>query len=94
MKRLAIILAAFFMAGPAWAQETQCNGYADAVAALFNQYGETLSVSMMAYDNQIIQVFANEEAQTWTMIQVYANGLACLVTHGTVLEVEPVKGDL
>lgn len=93
MKRLAI-LAAFFMAGPAVAQEVRCGGYADAVAGLASEYGETLAVSMLTAEGTALQVFANDDLGTWTMLQVFANGMACYVAHGTALEVAPVRGDL
>lgn len=76
------------------AQDTLCMGYADAVAQLHNGYGEGLAFSMLEASGTVLQVFSNDNTGTWTMVHLYASGLACLVTHGTAIEVVAPKGDL
>lgn len=76
------------------AAQSQCMGYADAVEQLHSGYGEVLSLSMLSGDGSVVQVFRNEKTDTWTMIQLFPNNLACLVLHGTAFELALPKGDL
>ncbi len=85
-RALVIVLAALALSFPALA-ETTCMPYSAAVNQLARQYGETVvargllgkSVDGLA---RIIEIFANKDGSTFTVIITDENGRACGPAHG------------
>lgn len=88
MLRLALV--SMLIGSPAVAQ-MQCGGYADAVAFLFERYGETLTVQGIDGAGNVIAMFANPDTGTWTAFIVYPDGTACMASSGADFEYHKPK---
>lgn len=88
MKALALV--ALVAASPASAQ-MQCGGYADAVAHLSSEYGESLAVRGMDGAGDVVEMFANPDTGTWTALIVRPDGTACMVAAGGDFEYHKPK---
>jgi hypothetical protein len=88
MRMLAI--TAIMAATPAFAQ-MQCGGYADAVAHLSSEYGESLAVQGVDGAGNVVAMFANPDTGTWTALIVRPDGTACMVSSGGAFEYHKPK---
>lgn len=90
-KRAAFVaIAAVGFGSPAIAQ-MQCGGYADAVAFLYERYGESLTVQGIDGAGNVIAMFANPDTGTWTAFIVYPDGTACMASSGADFEFHKPK---
>lgn len=88
MLKLAPVL--MLIGSPAIAQ-MQCGGYADAVAFLYERYGESLTVQGIDGAGNVIAMFANPDTGTWTAFIVYPDGTACMASSGADFEFHKPK---
>jgi hypothetical protein len=88
-------------AAPAFAQEAPlCAPRAEVLANVASKYEEVLQGRGLAADgnkqlNSVMEMYANEETGTWTILQMTPGGMACLVAYGQYwsASVAPKKGD-
>ena len=80
MKSLVIALALF--AGPVSAQ-SNCLPISEMSAGLSDGYGEYVQTRAFTSDMRVIEIYANTESGSWTATLTTADGLACIVAHGT-----------
>ena len=76
-----MIFAAFALARPIYAQ-TPCMGRADAMAMMYQRYGESIVGQGTTRRGMIIVVFANPSTRSFTMALVQGDNL-CLLDDGT-----------
>lgn len=95
----AIIIALFVT--PASSQEAQLCGLRDEVLAkVASTYEEVLQGGGLAADGNkqltsAVEMYANEETGTWTLLRMTPDGMACLVAYGQFWSAAaaPKKGD-
>ena len=93
MKKL-LLAAAMLVAfgGPALAQRA-CNTHDKMVEVLTEKYGERLYIRVFSPRGFVIEVWGNEDKDTWTFVATDAAGLACVVDDGQSFQVFPVTGN-
>lgn len=81
MKYILALVA--FAALPAHAQQApMCSDPARAAAYLMTKYGESrIGVGVRA-GGDLMEIFANPESGTWTVLMTRPGGLACMVASG------------
>lgn len=93
MKALPLVLAAALpvapAALPAAAQSLQCGPLDQVVEGLSTGWKETPVGRGMQGGDLIVMVFADPDGDTWTIIGVGSDGIACLLASGTAWEVLP-----
>jgi len=75
---LAVVIALY---GAPVSTQMVCGDYASMTIQLATPYGETrrgLGVS----GNTLFEVWRSEDTGTWTILQVYPNGVACVIAVG------------
>jgi len=81
---------------PAQAQ-THCGPRAIVLAQLADRYGETRRSMGIAANNMVMEMFASDTSQSWTIIVTTPQSETCLVASGQGFEVMadelPAKGD-
>jgi glucose/arabinose dehydrogenase len=79
------------------AQGPQCGPRASVIAQLGERYGETRRSIGIAANNLVMEVFASDTSQSWTITVTTPQGQTCLVASGQGYEVMadelPAKGD-
>ncbi len=92
MTRLLYVLFVAFFAlqiAPAFAQSQQaCNTHASLMTQLNLKYGEARLGSGMG-STTIFEMWASEETGTWTILEVFPNGMACVKAAGEGWETDP-----
>lgn len=76
-------LLALLLTTSAATAQTLCDQHDTLVTALADKYGEQKQSAGLT-NNQVMEIYANNETGTWTVLMVNANGLACLVAAGTI----------
>lgn len=84
-----LFLAAVLAATIAPAQQPACGPHHMIVAQLEGIYGETRIGGGMANPSVIIDVFANTETGTWSIVRSEAGGMSCLVAAGDNWQSDP-----
>jgi hypothetical protein len=84
------ILASLLIAAPAYAQEPQCTGLPDALAALAGQYQEAPRVSGLTSAGTVMLITASPNGG-FSVLIVTPDGKACMVASGTNLEVQDAE---
>lgn len=81
----------------AQARAPQCGPRAAVVAQLAERYGEIRRSMGLAANNMVMEVFASESSQSWTITVTTPQGQTCLVASGQGFEAMadqlPAKGD-
>lgn len=77
---LLAALAAFSPLAPAHAQD--CAPRAAVLGILATNHGEGLRAIGVAANNMVMEVFANRETGTWTILVTTATGVTCMITSG------------
>lgn len=91
MIKFALILG--LMATTATAQQTLCGPNATMLEYLRAEYGETVQLTTPRADGAIIEVFANLETGTWSILVTEPGGLTCMKFYGA--DYEPIlEGEL
>lgn len=62
------------------------------VTQLENKYGETPQVMGFSKGAGVIEVYGNEDTETWTIIVTGPDGISCFMASGEAFEVMSVKG--
>lgn len=88
MRRLLTAAGFIFAAAPAFAQGQYCGARNAIVDELATSYGET-KVSGGISAGTLIEVFANRETGSWTILRTHPNGVACGVAAGEDWRPEP-----
>jgi len=90
MKKLisSAVLALFIMpyGHIANAQQTNCAPREAIIERLASGYGETRQAVGIGSNNAMIEVFANEETGSWSIIVTQAAGISCLAASGQSYE--------
>jgi hypothetical protein len=95
MMKLLLAGALTISAFPALPQAF-CAPRTDAIAMLAEGYGETREAIALGAAGQVVEVFANLDTRTWTILITGANGIACLAASGQNYErtwAPPAAGD-
>ena len=87
MKLLFAILVALAFGGPAVAQQG-CGTYAGMIAQLDMKYGEVRLGSGRS-PSKIFELWVSEETGTWTILEVFRGGMACMRAAGENWTVDP-----
>ncbi len=94
MTRLLYVLFVAFFAlqiAPAFAQSQRaCGTHASIIVKLDLKFGEARLGSGMG-SGTIIELWASEETGTWTILQVFPNGMACVKAVGEGWHTDPKK---
>lgn len=85
----SMIAAALVAASPAVAQD--CIGTVDAYISLSQNYGEERILVTVLPDGRIIEVWANAETQTWSMMLTTPDGVSCGIGSGVGYVVNNAK---
>jgi hypothetical protein len=59
-----------------------CATYADLRSMLIERFGEELASTGVADDGTLMQVFASDATDTWTMVRIQPDGGACVLAVG------------
>ena len=87
MKKLLLAAAMLVtFGGPALAQQI-CSTHKELVGALTEQYGERLYLRVFSLRGFVIEVWGNEDKDTWSFVATDAAGLACVVDAGQSFQV-------
>ena len=75
-------------AAPAFAQNQNqnCGNYGEVVNRLADGYGETRRSRGLASPTQAVEMFANDDTGTWTLLTSTPTGRACVVGSGRFYE--------
>ena len=87
MKLLLAILVAFAFGGSAVAQQG-CGTYAGMTAQLDMKYGE-VRLGAGRSPTKIYELWASPDTGTWTILEVFADGTACMRVAGEGWTVDP-----
>jgi hypothetical protein len=75
----------------------QCGPRAAVVAQLADRYGETRRSIGVAANNMVMELFASEASESWTITVTTTQGQTCLIASGqgyeTMAEPLPAKGE-
>jgi len=80
---LAIVVGA---TAPAHAQTAACADHDAVTALLAERYGEARIAIGLAADGALVEVWANRESGTWTIMITQPGGPACLAAGGEAFE--------
>lgn len=98
-KRIALLWAIFFamnIYGLAANAQAICGKRTDIVEQLEIKYGETRRSVGLQQGRGVIEVYANSETGSWTILITNARGTSCLMAAGEAFEanlVEEAKDD-
>jgi hypothetical protein len=75
----------------------QCGPRAAVMAQLADRYGETRRSIGLAANNMVMELFASEVSQSWTITVTTTQGQTCLIASGqgyeAMVEPLPAKGE-
>jgi hypothetical protein len=93
---LILVTQAQAQAG-AQAGAPQCGPRAAVMVQLADRYGETRRSIGLAANNMVMELFASEASQSWTITVTTTQGQTCLIASGqgyeTMAEPLPAKGE-
>ena len=78
----AVFSLSLFAAAATNAAVPSCAPQEAIVAGLANQYSEASLGYGVAPTNQMVEIFASEGGETWTVVVHNPNGQSCIVAHG------------
>jgi hypothetical protein len=81
-----ILAAAFTVAAAPSHAELRCFPRADILTFLADQHGESRQTIGMDGQGSVVEMFANVESGTWTLVVTFPDGRTCVVTSGTHFE--------
>lgn len=76
---------ALLLAAPATAQQN-CAPRERVAERLVDRYGETRQSIGLAANNSVVEVWASDEAGTWTITVTMPSGVTCLIASGQAFE--------
>ncbi len=77
----SLAMAFIALAPPAHAQ-IACGPRAEVIKQLSEKYGETRRSLGLIGSNAVVEVYANADTGTWTIIQTNPQGLSCMMSAG------------
>ncbi|MBN2906614.1 MAG: hypothetical protein JXJ18_07900 [Rhodobacteraceae bacterium] len=81
--RRALALALLILPTTAPAQTPpQCGPRADVLATLAARYGEARQALGLAANSAVVELLANPETGSWTIIATLPSGISCLIASG------------
>ena len=83
---LGFFLGLMVATSSADAQTPQCAAHDDVMNGLAVNFAETRQSIGMASDQTLMELYANTDAGSWTLIVTLPNGMSCLVASGTDYE--------
>lgn len=69
-------------AGPADAQQMRCGKRDKVVGHLASKYGETRHSIGLQQGRGVVELFANAESGSWTILLTTPQGVSCLIASG------------
>lgn len=87
MRRLATVLALTLLAGPATAQV--CGPHGVITDHLGSHYGETRQSIALAANNAVVEMFANLDTGSWTLLITVAGQRSCIAASGQAFDLTP-----
>lgn len=94
---LSLGFAALILVTQAQAQAQQCGPRAAVIAQLADRFGETRRSMGIAANNMVMEVFASDASQSWTITVTTPQGQTCLVASGqgfeAIADELPAKGE-
>ena len=92
MKKLLLAAAMLVVfGGPALAQRA-CNTHDKMVEVLTEKYGERLYLRVFSPRGFVIEVWGNEDKDTWTFTATNAEGRTCIADAGQSFQVFTASG--
>lgn len=98
MKRMnsALVFGGLLILGvtstaPAQAQEMICGKRQSIVKQLQAKYGETARVMGFSQGAGVVEVYANDESGSWTILVTNPSGTSCLMAAGEAFEAVDIK---
>jgi hypothetical protein len=91
--RIALAAALVALSLPAAAQESaglQCHDAQAIAKALDEKYHEAPVGLGLESAGNLVQVYASEDGETWTIVATMPTGVSCIVAAGTRWEALPV----
>lgn len=82
---LLALLFSITLAMPAFGQAS-CADREVVVKMLADDYGESIQSIGIGQNGSVIEVYANEETGTWTVLLTRPNGITCLMASGHAYE--------
>jgi hypothetical protein len=99
MRRVALfttslVIACGAFANPLSAQATQgtrmpCHNAAEIAKQLGSKYEEAPVAFGLQSNGNLLQVYASNEKETWTVVSTTPNGMSCIVAAGNMWECRP-----
>ena len=80
---LAAALSFVLSSLPAAAQRMPCGDGVAIVDMLEADWGEDLTVLALDAAGRLVQILANDQTGTWSMLMTAPGGRTCLIHHGT-----------
>lgn len=81
---MAAAALASLVPATSWATTAPCADRTSVVDALMDQFGEAQSGTAASTGAEVLEVFSNDTAQTWTiLLSLPERGLACVVASGS-----------
>lgn len=84
MKAIALALLGVFLAVPSAA--AQCGPRAVVEQVLWQEYGERPVGRALQHDGYVIEVWASEDGESFTITLTRSDGVACIVSFGEAWE--------
>jgi hypothetical protein len=82
MKRIIAAALVACIAVPAMAQQRNCGPREKIVERLAEKYQETRQAIGLGMNNSVLEVFANTETGSWTIIASSPSGISCVAAAG------------
>lgn len=90
---IALLLLSALAALPAAAQQPQCAPLERVEGLLAEKYQETRRVEGITAQGPLLALYASAQGETWTLVLIRPDGLACMFASGTELVVrKPAEG--
>lgn len=94
MRRLAVVVAAAVVLATTGAEAARCRPRADVVADLAKRYGEQATWIGLSTAGHVVEVWANPETGTWTILTTAPAGPTCIQGAGEAAQALDPKPDV
>lgn len=93
MKTLSVLFSVL-LTTTAYAQSS-CSPREQALDFLSETYGEARQSLSLDQNNNLLEMFANRDSGSWTILITTTDGIACILAYGFSYEMvkEPILGD-
>ena len=83
LRAILSLIALIALYGASAGAQGICGKRAMMVEKLVNKYHETqMGIGLGQGDSRLIEIWANCDTETWTILKTYPNGTACLMAAG------------